>query len=69
MVSKAKIQANARYNVKAYDVLQCRIAKSEHINDLIAAAVRAGHDTSKAAYVLNAVKARLRQDGVITDDQ
>ncbi|MBQ1293514.1 MAG: antitoxin [Clostridiales bacterium] len=62
--SKAKIQANARYNAKAYDVLQARIPKSELINDRIALAVKAGKAKSKAEYILLAIKEQLRKDGL-----
>jgi len=63
--SKAKIAANARYNSKTFDVLQCRVKKSENINQRIDDAVKAiqeatGHDKySKAAFILDAIRARL----------
>ena len=62
--SKAKIQANARYNAKTYDVLQTRVLKSEMINDRIALAVKAGKAKSKAEYILLAIKAQHRKDGL-----
>ena len=65
--SKAKVQANARYNLKTYDVLTVRILKAEAINDRIAAAVNAGHAKSKAEYVLQAINDRLRSDGFGND--
>lgn len=56
--SKAKIAANARYNSKTFDVLQCRVKKSENINQRIDDAIR-GTDTSKAAFILDAIRAKL----------
>ena len=56
--SKAKIAANARYNAKTFDVLQCRVKKSENINQRIDDAIR-GTDTSKAAFILDAIRAKL----------
>lgn len=61
--SKARVQANARYNAKTYDVLQTRVLKSEFINDRIALAVKAGKAKSKAEYILRAIKDKLREDG------
>ena len=63
--SKAKIAANARYNSKTFDVLQCRVKKSENINQRIDNAVKAiqeatGNDKySKAAFILDAIRAKL----------
>jgi septal ring factor EnvC (AmiA/AmiB activator) len=65
--SKAKIDANRRYNEKTFDVLQCRIRKEEHINQRIDAAVTAINATidnpkakiSKASFILDAIKAKL----------
>ena len=63
--SKAKIAANARYNSKTFDVLQCRVKKSENINQRIDDAVKAiqeatGNDKySKAAFILDAIRAKL----------
>ena len=56
--SKAKIAANARYNSKTFDVLQCRVKKSENINQRIDDAIR-GTDISKAAFILDAIRAKL----------
>ena len=56
--SKAKIAANARYNAKTFDVLQCRVKKSENINQRIDDAIR-GTDISKAAFILDAIRAKL----------
>lgn len=56
--SKAKIAANARYNAKTFDVLQCRVKKSENINQRIDDAIR-GTNTSKAAFILDAIRAKL----------
>ena len=63
--SKAKIAANARYNSKTFDVLQCRVKKSENINQRIDDAVNAiqeatGNDKyNKAAFILDAIRAKL----------
>lgn len=65
--SKAKIDANRRYNEKTFDVLQCRIKKDEHINQRINDAVEAINATiddpkakiSKASFILDAIKAKL----------
>jgi len=65
--SKAKIDANRRYNEKTFDVLQCRIKKDEHINQRIDEAVAAINATipkkkdqiSKASFILDAIKAKL----------
>lgn len=65
--SKAKIDANRRYNEKTFDVLQCRIKKDEHINQRIDDAVNAINATidnpkakiSKASFILDAIKAKL----------
>lgn len=56
--SKAKIAANARYNSKTFDVLQCRVKKSENINQRIDDAIR-GTDISKAAFILDAIRVKL----------
>jgi len=65
--SKAKIDANRRYNEKTFDVLQCRIKKSEHINERIDEALKTINDAipnekdkiSKASFILDAIKAKL----------
>ena len=63
--SKAKIAANARYNSKTFDVLQCRVKKSENINQRIDDAAKAiqeatGNDKySKAAFILDAIRVKL----------
>lgn len=67
MVSKAKIAANARYNVKKYDVVSFRVSKDESINQRIDEAVAAINATipneadkiSKASFILDAIKAKL----------
>lgn len=74
MVSKAKIAANARYNVKKYDVVSFRVSKDESINQRIDEAVSATNATiakpedkiSKASFILDAIKAKL---GTMTTDQ
>ena len=64
--SEAKIRANARYNNKTYDVVQIRVLKTEHINDLIDMAASRSN-TSKAAYILAAIKQQLAKDGITLD--
>lgn len=56
--SPAKIAANKRYNDSKTDVLQCRVKKSENINQRIDDAIR-GTNTSKAAFILDAIRAKL----------
>jgi hypothetical protein len=56
--SPAKIAANKRYNDNKTDVLQCRVKKSENINQRIDDAIR-GTNTSKAAFILDAIRAKL----------
>ena len=68
MVSKAKIQANSRYNVRKYDVLSVRVDKSESINSLLDKATAATGE-SKAKYVLTAIKQRMAIDGIIDNDK
>lgn len=60
--SEAKIRANARYNNKTYDVVQIRVLKTERINERIALAA-SRTNTSKAAYILAAIKTQLSKDG------
>lgn len=67
MVSKAKIAANARYNLKKYDVISFRASKDESINQRIDDAIAAINATipnpddkiSKASFILDAIKAKL----------
>ena len=59
--SKAKIAANKRYNEKTFDVLQCRIKKSERINERINNAIQ-DTNTTKAAFILDAIQAKLNVD-------
>lgn len=56
--SPAKIAANKRYNDSKTDVLQCRVKKSENINQRIDDAIR-GTNISKAAFILDAIRAKL----------
>jgi len=56
--SDARIKANARYNAKTYDVLSIRVVKTENINQRIDDAIR-GTDISKAAFILDAIRAKL----------
>ena len=64
--SEAKIRANARYNNKTYDVVQIRVLKTERINDLVDMAASRSN-TSKASYILAAIKQQLAKDGITID--
>ena len=66
MVSKAKIQANSRYNQRKYDVLSIRVDKTERINELLDI-VKRKTGQSKAEYILGAIQARLQSDNVTLD--
>ena len=65
--SDARIKANNRYNAKTYDQLRCNYRKDERLNDLVDfAAKKLG--TSKADYIVTAVKNRLESDGIHLED-
>lgn len=65
--SKARIEANARYRVKAYETVSAQARRSERMNELIEiGAGRAGQ--SKSAYVLESIRDRLQRDGITADD-
>lgn len=65
--SAARIKANAKYGGKTYELIGARARKTERLSDqLDIAATRAG--TSKAAYILDAIRARLQADGISADD-
>lgn len=72
--SKAKIEANRRYNEKTFDVLQCRIKKDENINGRISEAVdniriqTGNKNYSKATFILEALKAKLAATSSIQAD-
>lgn len=63
--SQARISANARYNIKNYDVISFRVNKSENLNSKIDDAVKAiqaatgDKDYSKAKFMLDAIRAKL----------
>lgn len=63
--SQARISANARYNVKNYDVISFRVNKSESLNSKMNDAVKAiqaatgDKDYSKAKFMLDAIRAKL----------
>ncbi len=73
--SKAKIEANRRYNEKTFDVLQCRIKKEERINERIDNAVKAIQETpgndkySKAQFILDAIRAKLDSPQPVQEPQ
>ena len=59
-------QASQRYNSAHMEIITCRAYKRERLNDRIRiAADRQG--TSKADYMLSAIRARLDADGVTLD--
>lgn len=65
--SKARIAANARYRVKAYETISAQARRSERMNELIdIGAGRAG--VSKSTYVLDSVRDRLNRDGITAAD-
>ena len=65
--SKARIAANARYRVKAYETISAQARREERLNDqLQMGADRAGQ--SKAAYILDTLRDRLQRDGITADD-
>ena len=59
--SKAKIAANTRYNVKAYETLSIRVRKDANLNDRIDQAIQSGKAKSKADFVIQAVLDRLER--------
>lgn len=64
--SKAKLDANNRYVLKTYETVSTRAKRADRVNDLVdIAAERAGQ--SKAAYILDAIRARLDADGITPD--
>lgn len=66
-VSDAKKRANAKYDAKTYDQIKFRTRKEERLNDMIdLAAKKLG--TSKADYIVTAVKNRLESDGIKIED-
>lgn len=65
--SEARIRANSKYNRKAYETIQVRAKKDERLGELLnVGAARAG--VSKAAYIVDAIKARLEEDGITSAD-
>lgn len=60
--SQARINANSRYNKKAYDTISIRVQKYIGLPAIIeAASQKAG--TSKAGYIFNALVHQLTLDG------
>ena len=64
--SNARIKANNKYNAKTYDQLRCNYRKTERLNELVEYAAQQ-RNTSKAEYILNAVRDRLTKDGITLD--
>lgn len=71
MVSRAKLEASARYSAKTYDTLNVRIRKDRGGKELVQeAAQRAGQTTG--LYIMQAVYARMAAEGMAVpggDDQ
>lgn len=64
--SQARIDANTRYNKKAYDSISIRVQKHVGLPAIIEeAAQKAG--TSKAAYIQAAITEKLQRDGISVD--
>lgn len=66
-VSDARMRANARYNLKAYEQIAVRSRRADRLNDLIdLAADRRG--ISKASYIIGAIRTQLEADAVTLSD-
>ena len=65
--SDAKIRANNRYKNKTYEVLQVFVNRKERMNELVKLAHEA-QGKSKAQYVVDALKAQLKEDGFTVED-
>ena len=64
--SKAKIAANNRYKIKTYETVSAQSPRKDRLNELLTiASDNAGQ--SKAAYILDAICARLDADGITPD--
>lgn len=61
--SQAQNRATQKYHALHMEEIRCRVQKRERINDRIAIAARK-RATTKAAYVLDAIRAQLDADGV-----
>ena len=65
--SQARIAANNRYKNKVYDTISFQAPRKERLNEqLEIGAARAGQ--SKAGYILDTLRDRLRRDGITADD-
>lgn len=64
--NEARNKASQRYNSAHMEIITCRAYKRERINERLAQAAKL-HATTKAAYMLDAIRARLDADGVTLD--
>lgn len=64
--NESRNKASQRYNALHMEIVTCRAYKQERINERIAAAAKL-HGTSKADYILTAIRACLDADGVTVD--
>lgn len=64
--NEVRNKASQRYNAAHLEIITCRARKSERINERLAAAAKA-RGTTKADYMLKAIRAALDADGVTLD--
>lgn len=64
--SQAQNKATQKYHALHMDEIRFRVQKRERIGERLAIAARK-HATTKAAYMLEAIRARLDADGVNLD--
>lgn len=64
--SKARIEANARYNAKTYEQIKIQIRKELRMQELLEiACTQTGK--SKAQYITEAIQTQLDRDGITPD--
>ena len=65
--SDARIKANGRYRLKAYETISAPARREERLNEqLTIGAERAG--VSKSTYILDTLRDRLQRDGITPAD-
>ena len=64
MISEARYKANKKYNAKAYDNIAFTVPKGER--DFIKSAAEAAGE-SLAEYIRNAIKVRMKAEGMLTE--
>lgn len=70
-VPKSQQEINAyqnNYNSAHYETFRVNYPKEEHLIALIDAAVEGGAARSRQAYILAAVRAALRRDGMLPEE-